>query len=78
MRTNSANAKSTTAAPALVAVESSANGASCVVTANGARTGTRWLPSLGHSPVNSVRPAACLMRSASLAPAVAESSRLNS
>lgn len=75
MRTNSANAMSTTAAPALVAAESSANGASCVVTADGVRIGIRWLPSRGCSPAHSVRPAACLMRLTSLAPVAAESWR---
>lgn len=78
MRTNSANAKSTVAAPAHVAVEGSANGASCVVTANGVRTGIRWLPSRGCSPAHSVFRAACLMRLTSLAPVVAESWRPNS
>jgi hypothetical protein len=75
MRTNSANAKSTVAAPAHVAVESSANGASCVVTANGVRTGTRWLALPGRRPVWPVHPAACAKRIPCLA--LTESRRLN-
>lgn len=77
MRTNSANAKSTAAAPAHVAVESSAKGVSCVVTVDGVRIGTRWLPSRGCSPVHTVHPAACLMRVTSLVAVAAESWWLN-
>lgn len=76
MRTNSANAKSTTAAPAFAAVASSANGASCIVTANGVRIGTRWLALAGRNPVYPVHPAACAMRIPSLA--FTKSWRLNS